>query len=188
LLSIDRYRVWTVAGFSTWLAVILAAGVLISGCAKPPVSQTMEVTAYCGCSQCCEWERGSWSHLKLDFWNRYVSNGPRKGRTYTGQTASGTMPREPQPGLFSGDSLKRPWMIPVRTVFFWKMPSRDGTIAADTRYHPFGTRMYVPGWGYGVVTDRGGAIKGKNRLDIYFDDHEDALEWGRRQVKVQILK
>jgi hypothetical protein len=167
--------------------VLLVLVALMTGCAKPPVSRPMEVTAYCGCSQCCEWERGSWKHLKLDFWNRYVTKGPRKGRPYTGQTASGTDPREPQPGLFSKDSLTRPWMIPIRLVFFWKIPSRDGTIAADTRYYPFGTRMFIPGYGTGVVTDRGGAIKGRDRLDIFFDDHEDALAWGRRRVNVRIL-
>jgi hypothetical protein len=169
------------------LPVLLVAAALAAGCAKQPVSRPMVVTAYCGCSQCCEWERGSWRNLKLDFWNRYVSEGLREGERYTGLTADGSEPQEPQPGLFSSDSLKRPWLIPFRTVFFWKIPSRDGTIAADTRYYPFGTRMYIPGYGYGVVSDRGGAIKGKDRLDIYFDDHEDALRWGRRRVKVRIL-
>ena len=33
--------------------------------------------------------------------------------------------------------------------------ARLGTIAADTRRYPFGTIMYVPGYGYGRVEDRG---------------------------------
>lgn len=37
--------------------------------------------------------------------------------------------------------------------------ARDGTIAADTSHFPFGTRIFVPGWGWGAVQDRGGAIK-----------------------------
>jgi len=148
----------------------------------------VEVTGYCGCGECCGWERGSWKYLKLDVWNRYVSDGPREGETYTGKTASGTKPREPYPGLFSLNSLTHPWMIPVRIILFpWLLLPRDGTIAADTAYYPFGTRMYVPGYGMGTVEDRGSAIKGANRLDLFFESHQKALEWGRRQVKVEIF-
>ena len=60
------------------------------------------------------------------------------------------------------------------------------TIAADTKYYPFGTRMYIPGYGWGVVEDRGGAIKGKDRIDLYFDSHEAAMKWGRRKLPVTI--
>ena len=157
------------------------------GCAAKPVSRVMETTAYCGCGECCGWERGSWKFLKLDFWNRYVKSGRSSGRTYTGRTSSGTSPREPQPGFFSLDSLKRPWMIPVRIVFFpWLFLAKDGTIAADTDYYRFGTRIYVPGYGWGVVEDRGSAIKGAKRLDLYMDSHDKALKWGRRRLSVLI--
>ena len=158
------------------------------GCAKRQVGKPMEVTAYCGCSECCQWERGSWRYLKLDFWNRYVSSGPRKGKHYSGLTSSGTKPHEPRPGLFSADSLKKPWMIPIRIVLFpWLFLPRDGTVAADTRYYPFGTRMHIPGYGYGRVEDRGGAIKGERRLDIFYDSHSEALKWGRQKIYVRIV-
>ncbi len=65
--------------------------------------------------------------------------------------------------------------------------AQRGTVAADTRYYPFGTNMYVPGYGKSVVRDRGGAIKGVNRIDIYFDTHEQALQWGRRTLDVTVL-
>ncbi|PID43778.1 MAG: hypothetical protein CR981_01805 [Proteobacteria bacterium] len=147
----------------------------------------MEVTAYCGCSSCCSWERGSWTYLKLDFWNRYVSAGPNAGKRYSGLTAHGTEPREPEEGLFSLDSLIHPWMIPIRTIFFpWYLLPRDGTIAADTKYYPFGTRMYIPGYGWGIVEDRGEAIKGPDRIDLFYTSHSDALAWGRKKVPVQI--
>lgn len=155
------------------------------GCAKPPVKKQMEVTAYCGCYICCSWERGSWSYLKLDFWNKYVSAGPDAGRSYDGRTASGVYPDEPQPGLFSMDTLTHPWLAPVRILPWYILPD-EGTIAADTRYYPFGTRMYVPGYGWGVVEDRGGAIKGPNRIDLYHHSHQEALQWGRRNVHVII--
>ncbi len=156
---------------------------LLSGCAGQR-TRIIETTAYCGCGQCCSWERGSWMCLNLDFWNRYVSAGAAKGSVYTGKTANNSDPVAPQAGLFSTDSLTHPWMIPVRTVFPWLWLHEDGTIAADTKYYPFGTRMYVPGWGWGVVTDRGGAIKGPDRIDLYFESHQDALRWGRKKVQV----
>jgi hypothetical protein len=158
---------------------------VLSGCAAKE-TRLIETTAYCGCGQCCSWERGHWLFLKLDFWNKYVSAGPREGALYTGKTAANLDPVEVQPGLFSRDSATHPWMIPVRLVFPWLWFQRDGTLAADTRYYPFGTRMYIPGYGWGVVTDRGGAIKGPERLDLYFESHREALRWGRRRLEVII--
>ena len=63
--------------------------------------------------------------------------------------------------------------------------ARKGTIAADTDYFPMGTVLYVPGYGYGRVEDRGGAIKGA-RLDLFYPSHREALAWGRKQVAVQV--
>ncbi len=159
-----------------------------SGCASRATVRTIEVTAYCSCGSCTDWERGSWRYLKLDFWNKYISKGPQRGRRYSGRTASGTKPHEPQPGLLSVDTLTHPWMLPVRLVFPWLWPSRPGTVAADTRYYPFGTRLEIPGYGPGIVEDRGGAIKGPRRLDVYYGSHRRALRWGRRSVPVEIRR
>jgi hypothetical protein len=182
-LNISLKLLW-----NSWVLVVCL--LLMGGCAtNQQVVKNMEVTAYCGCGKCCNWERGSWKYLKLNFWNRYINAGPQKGKPYSGLTASGTKPHEPQPGLFSLDSLKKPWMIPIRIIFFpWLFLPEDGTLAADTRYYPFGTRIYVPGYGYGVVEDRGGAIKGQYRLDAYFKSHGKALKWGRQKLTVTIEK
>jgi 3D (Asp-Asp-Asp) domain-containing protein len=66
--------------------------------------------------------------------------------------------------------------------------AKKGTIAADTRYYPFGTRVYIPGYGYGTVEDRGGAIQGPARLDLFFKNHAQALEWGRRRLRVEVWR
>ena len=58
------------------------------------------------------------------------------------------------------------------------------TVAADTSILPFGTRIYINGCEY-EVQDRGGGIKG-NRIDIYFDDHQEALNFGVRYAEVMI--
>lgn len=60
-----------------------------------------------------------------------------------------------------------------------------GTIAADTTKYPFGTVMYIPGYGYGKVEDRGKAIQGE-KLDLFFKSHHDAIKWGRQHTKVKI--
>lgn len=169
------------------VAACVVATWIASGCAPKSV-RPMEVTAYCSCQSCTEWERGSWTYLKLDFWNKYITQGPQRGQRYSGRTASGTKPREPQPGLVSVDTLTRPWMLPVRLAIPWLWLPRDGTVAADTRYYPFGTRLYIPGYGRGVVEDRGGAIKGPRRLDIYYRSHRRALVWGRQVVPVEIYR
>jgi 3D (Asp-Asp-Asp) domain-containing protein len=61
--------------------------------------------------------------------------------------------------------------------------ARHGTVAADPRVFPFGTRLLIPGYGTGVVEDVGGAIKGRH-IDAWFPSHEAALTWGRRSLKV----
>jgi 3D (Asp-Asp-Asp) domain-containing protein len=65
--------------------------------------------------------------------------------------------------------------------------AKRGTIAADTSLFPFGTEMYVPGYGWGVVHDRGSAIKGYH-IDIFFSDHDDAMEWGRKRLDVVVIR
>lgn len=63
--------------------------------------------------------------------------------------------------------------------------ARPGTIAADTRLYPFGTVMYIDGYGYGRVEDRGGAITGKH-VDLYFRTHLQAMKWGRQAKQVKV--
>jgi 3D (Asp-Asp-Asp) domain-containing protein len=65
--------------------------------------------------------------------------------------------------------------------------AKKGTIAADIRKYPFGTKMYVPGYGWGEVHDVGSAIKG-DHIDVFFPSNKDALKWGRKYLKVIILK
>lgn len=56
------------------------------------------------------------------------------------------------------------------------------TVAADTNVLPFGTSLLIDGHEY-IVQDRGGAIQG-NRIDVYFDSHEEALVFGVQYKEV----
>jgi 3D (Asp-Asp-Asp) domain-containing protein len=63
--------------------------------------------------------------------------------------------------------------------------ARHGTVAADTSRYPFGTIVHVPGYGYGRVSDVGGAIKG-DKLDVWFPSHAEAVRWGKQTLKVRV--
>ena len=63
--------------------------------------------------------------------------------------------------------------------------AKPGTIAADTRIYPFGTVVKIPGYGWGRVEDRGGAIKG-HHIDLFFKSRKKALAWGKQTKKVTI--
>lgn len=60
------------------------------------------------------------------------------------------------------------------------------TIAADWSIYPPGTVLFVEGLGEMVVQDRGGAIQGQ-KIDVYFESHDDALQFGRQNVRFYIV-
>ena len=70
--------------------------------------------------------------------------------------------------------------------------ARYGAIAVDPSVISYGTRMYIVTsdgkWVYGIATaeDCGGAIKG-NIIDLYFDDYNTCIQFGRRSCTVYIL-
>ena len=60
-------------------------------------------------------------------------------------------------------------------------------IAADWRYWPVGTVLYVPGYGEAVVDDKGGKIKGPAKLDCRRVYHWEAREWGVQTLEVTVI-
>lgn len=60
------------------------------------------------------------------------------------------------------------------------------TVAMSSSYS-FGTKVEIQGLGTYVVEDRGGAIQ-SNRIDIYFDTHQEALNFGRKTVYLKVVK
>ena len=58
------------------------------------------------------------------------------------------------------------------------------TIAADWTIYPPGTVVEIEGMGTYIVHDKGGAIKG-NRIDIYYDNHAAALDFGRQVLRMR---
>lgn len=60
------------------------------------------------------------------------------------------------------------------------------TIAVDSSIIPLGTEVIIDGHTY-IAEDTGSAIKG-NRIDIYFDSHQEALNFGVQYADVYIIK
>ena len=69
----------------------------------------------------------------------------------------------------------------------YRIQSGDVLVAADKKIR-FGTEVMVPGYNDAQpvkVMDRGRLIKG-NRLDVYFDSHTTAKQWGTRYLDVLV--
>jgi 3D (Asp-Asp-Asp) domain-containing protein/septal ring factor EnvC (AmiA/AmiB activator) len=66
------------------------------------------------------------------------------------------------------------------------LPLGWGTVAVDTDVFPFGTKMYIPGYGDGVAADRGTAIIGKI-IDIWFPTCGQARAWGRKTLTITVF-
>ena len=62
-----------------------------------------------------------------------------------------------------------------------------GIIAVDPKVIPLRSKVYVEGYGYAIAGDVGGAIKG-NRIDVCFNTVREALNFGRRRVRIYILE
>lgn len=98
-----------------------------------------------------------------------VATGYTAGIESTGKT-----PDHPEYGItYSGVEVKR---------------DLYSTIAADLNIYPLGTIMYIPGYGYGVVADKGSAITG-HKIDLYYPTVDDVYsEWGKKNVEVYIIQ
>lgn len=60
-------------------------------------------------------------------------------------------------------------------------------ISVDPSVIPLGSKVYVEGYGTAIAGDTGGAIKGK-KIDVFFPEREQALQWGRKNVTVKVIK
>lgn len=65
-------------------------------------------------------------------------------------------------------------------------PTAGRTIAVDPDFIPYGSMIEIEGVGVRIAEDCGGAIKG-NRIDLLFETHQEALEFGRQTKQVTIL-
>ena len=70
--------------------------------------------------------------------------------------------------------------------------ARVGAIAVDPNVIPLGTRMYIASvdgeyiYGYCVAEDTGRVIRG-NIVDLYYDTHDECMQFGRRDIIIYFL-
>lgn len=62
------------------------------------------------------------------------------------------------------------------------VPKEDHTISADLDQFPLGTKLLIDGIIY-TVEDKGSGVV-ENHLDIYFDTHKEALDYGLQKAEV----
>lgn len=62
---------------------------------------------------------------------------------------------------------------------------QHGVVAVDPSVIPLGTRMYIPGYGFGVAADTGGGIIG-NMIDLGFGAN-DVYDWRTQWLDICIL-
>lgn len=98
-----------------------------------------------------------------------------------------------------GELARRPSLVVVATAYAphhgrgvdgvtaTGLPARRGVVAVDPRVIPLGSIVYVEGYGVGIAADTGGAIRGL-RVDVCFDTPREAYRWGRRVVRVYLLR
>lgn len=60
------------------------------------------------------------------------------------------------------------------------------TVAVDPRVIPYGTKMYIEGYGWRIAQDCGSAVK-NNQIDILVNTHKQALNLGTKSGGVWIL-
>ena len=67
------------------------------------------------------------------------------------------------------------------------IPATYGVVAVDPDVIPLGSRVYIPGYGEAIAADTGGAIYGY-RIDLCMESYGEAMDFGRRNVTVFVLK
>lgn len=60
-----------------------------------------------------------------------------------------------------------------------------GSIAVDPHLIPLGTKMFVPGYGWGKAEDTGGAIRGAV-IDLWMPSNRQCFQWGVRTVQIMV--
>ena len=62
-----------------------------------------------------------------------------------------------------------------------------GIAAVDPKRIKLKTPLFIEGYGYALAADTGSAIKG-DRIDLCYDTYDEAQQFGRKTVKVYLLR
>lgn len=87
-------------------------------------------------------------------------------------------------GIWSSEHPSRVGTDYVQRTKSGTIPTAGRTVSVDPDVIPLGTVIIIDGHEY-IAEDTGNAIKG-NTLDIYFDSHEAAVEYGVQKKTIYI--
>ena len=87
-------------------------------------------------------------------------------------------------GIWSSEHPSRVGTDYVQRTKSGTIPTAGRTVSVDPDVIPLGTAIIIDGHEY-IAEDTGNAVKG-NTLDIYFDSHEAAVEYGVQKKTIYI--
>ncbi len=139
-----------------------------------------------------------WTYKKVPFRN-VTESSIDKNKTFSYQgiaksssqtTINNSIPRGKSLGVFNVSAYdacvectgKNPGDPGYGITASGAVATANHTIAVDPNVIPLGTHVIINGQEY-VAEDTGGAIQG-NCIDIYYEDHNEALKFGRKNIEV----
>ena len=155
------------------------------------VEDSFTITAYCPCLNCCcpdvetllEWERENYS---AEDWVFQDSDGTPSSVFYDkGGNLISSVNR-----VYTSEQQKRWKEYPSYGTTSSGIKAYEAVIAVDPSVIPAGSYVRIT-FDDGtkatyIAADSGSAIKG-NRIDVYFDNHEDALEFGVKTGTIEYI-
>ena len=139
-----------------------------------------------------------WTYQKVPF-RKVTESSVDKNKTFSYQgiaksssqtTINNSIPRGKSLGVFNVSAYdacvectgKNPGDPGYGITASGAVATANHTIAVDPNVIPLGTHVIINGQEY-VAEDTGGAIQG-NCIDIYYEDHNEALKFGRKNIEV----
>lgn len=101
-------------------------------------------------------------------------------------TATAYCPCELCCGVWSEEHPSRKGTGYVQKTSSGTIPTEGRTIATDPSIIPCGTKVIIEGKEY-IAEDTGSGVKG-NHIDVFFESHEAALEWGVKTLEVTLIE
>ncbi|MCA1849783.1 MAG: 3D domain-containing protein [Acidobacteria bacterium] len=129
---------------------------------------------------------------------KQIQAEPQGAQSETGELVGAVTAAPPAEGAKPAETRTAPLTAPqvyVATSYSLRgrgasgLGVRKGTIAADPRVLPYGTRVHLDAGPYSgeyLVTDTGTAIKGR-KIDVWVPTYREACRFGRRNVKLSVL-
>ena len=82
---------------------------------------------------------------------------------------------------------KNPWDKGYGITATGTVATEGRTIGVNPKVIPYGSQVYIEGYGWYIAEDTGGAIKRKH-IDVFVASHHKALQMGKKKAVVWVRK